>query len=97
MMFERFRRRFRAGRRERCCCTDTSAECIPLALGQVGNKYVIFRNSDAKTREMGLYPGAEVHVIKNTRGDTGIVVAVGEARYAVHRDIAGLIIVRPGT
>lgn len=96
-MFERFRKRFRGGRRNPCNCPTegVSQECIALCQGAPGEKYCVMKNSDAKTREMGLYPGAEVHVIKNVSGDPSVVVAVGEARYAIHRGIAGVIIVRP--
>lgn len=71
--------------------------CVPLSQGLVGGHYCVSRNADAKTREMGLYPGADVHVIKNTAGDPSVVVAVCEARYAIHRDIAELIMVRQQT
>ena len=100
-MFNRLRRRLRIRNRcaERCAAHEcrhagTPAECIPLSQGVAGGKYRVSRNADAKTREMGLYPGADVHVIKNTRGDPSVVVAVGEARYVIHRDIAELIMVR---
>lgn len=100
-MFNNWRRRFRGGRncpdscgRSECINSGTALECVSLSQGEAHRNYRVSRNADAKTREMGLYPGAEIHIIKNHRGDPSVVIAAGEARYAIHRDIAELIMIR---
>lgn len=57
--------------------------------------WVIVSNPNRKTLEMGLFKGARVHVIKNDPRDPNLVIAAGDSRYAVAREIAQRIKVRP--
>ena len=57
-------------------------------------KYVIMSNPDRKTVEMGVFNGGIITVHKNDGTDPNLVVAVGESRYIISRDVAKRIVVR---
>jgi len=56
--------------------------------------YSIIENNDKKTVEMGIYTGTTVMVQKNDRSEPNIVVAVGESRYIIPRDLAKKILIK---
>jgi len=55
---------------------------------------IVVENPDKKTVEMGIYVGNTVVVQKNDRNEPNIVVAVGESRYIIPRDLAKRILIR---
>lgn len=69
------------------------ALCASPSLGDLpaGGSAAIRSNPDAKSREMGLAPGAPVRMLRNHRRDPAVVVAVGDARFFVSRTIAARI------
>ena len=56
-----------------------------------GNTCRIIANQDKKTLELGLFAGARIMVLKNAAEDTSLVVAVGDSRYMIPREVAGQI------
>lgn len=70
-------------------CASSSLAELPA-----GGSAVIRSNPDAKSREMGLAPGAHVRILRNHRRDHAVVVAVGDARFFVSRTIAARIALR---
>jgi Fe2+ transport system protein FeoA len=48
----------------------------------------IEHNPDVKSREMGLFPGAVVRMLRNRAGERALVIAVGDARLLLARRIA---------
>ena len=75
-------------------CQCRSGECTSLAELCAGRLAFVTCNNDIKTIERGLYHGQRVSILRNEPGEPNIVVAVGEARYALDRRIAALIRVR---
>lgn len=48
-------------------------------------------NPDRKSRDMGLFPGTVVRMVRNHRLEKSLVVAAGDARLLVSRRIAARI------
>ncbi|MBN2460435.1 MAG: ferrous iron transport protein A [Candidatus Cloacimonetes bacterium] len=61
---------------------------------RIGERYLILHNPDRKTVEMGIFCGSIVTVQKNDPVDQNLIVAIGETRYIIPRDLAGKILVR---
>ena len=53
-----------------------------------GEEGVIRKNSDRKSTEMGLFPGARVAMFRNRKSERSMVIAAGDARFLVSRAIA---------
>jgi Fe2+ transport system protein FeoA len=93
-----FRRFFKKRLPQRCgrengggggiCCAH------PLSDFAQGANVVVISNSDRKTLEMGLFTGALVTVMKNQPNDANMVVAAGESRYIISKEVAVKIQVR---
>lgn len=66
----------------------------PLATCHDGERCLILGNSDKQTLEMGLFNGVRILVVQNNPREPNMVVAVGDARYAIHKSTAEQIIVR---
>lgn len=75
-------------------CQCRFGECLSLAELCAGRQARIICNNDIKTIERGLYHGQQVSILRNEPTEPNLVVAVGEARYALDRRIAALISVR---
>ena len=58
---------------------------VDLKDGETG---VIRLNSDRKSTEMGLFPGARVAMFRNRKSERSVVIGAGEARFLVSRTIA---------
>ena len=65
-----------------------------LASCQAEETVVVVGNPDKKTVELGLFSGAHVHVLQNDPKEPNMVVAVGDARYAISKEAAGQIAVQ---
>lgn len=74
-------------KRDRCCIH-------PLCDFASGVDVIVCSNADHKTVEMGLFGGARVHILHNQPGEPNLVIAVGDSRYTVPREIARKIMVR---
>ena len=68
--------------------------CISLNDTMENKKYLIMTNPDKKTNEMGMHAGAIVTIIKNHETDSNLIVAIGDARYIIPRDLAKEISVK---
>ena len=53
-----------------------------------GEEGLIRGNSDRKSTEMGLFPGARVAMFRNRTSERSVVIASGDARFLVSRTIA---------
>lgn len=53
-----------------------------------GEEAVIRANSDRKSTEMGLFPGARVAMFRNRKSEQSVVIGAGDARFLVSRVIA---------
>jgi Fe2+ transport system protein FeoA len=53
-----------------------------------GESGIIRANTDRKSSEMGLYPGARVAMFRNRKSERSVVIAAGDARFLVSRTIA---------
>lgn len=71
------------------------ASAISLAALAERHEATIATNSDRKSREMGLAPGAHVRMLRNRRDDHAVVIALGDARFMVSRAIAEGVAVAP--
>jgi Fe2+ transport system protein FeoA len=60
---------------------------------QEGKEVIIICNHDLKLIEMGLYVGSRIKVMRNSMSDPNIIIAVGESRYSLSREIANEILV----
>jgi Fe2+ transport system protein FeoA len=58
---------------------------LDLKDGEAG---VIRKNTDRKSTEMGLFPGAQVVMFRNRKTERSVVIAAGDARFLVSRTIA---------
>ena len=67
---------------------------VPLSDCPEGVRSVVVANSDHRAMELGLFPGACVTVMRNRDREGSVVVAVGDARYALDREAAREILVR---
>ena len=56
---------------------------------------VITCNTDRKSAEMGLFPGAVVTMFRNRKNERSLVVGAGEARFLISRTIARQIAISP--
>lgn len=58
-----------------------------------GIEVIIICNHDLKLIEMGLYVGSRIKIMRNSSSDPNIIIAVGESRYSLSREIAKDILV----
>lgn len=58
---------------------------LELKDGEAG---LICKNTDRKSTEMGLFPGAQVVMFRNRKSERSVVLAAGDARFLVSRTIA---------
>lgn len=65
--------------------TDNHRALIDLHDGESG---IIRANQDRKSLEMGLFPGARVHMFRNRRNERSVVIGAEDARFLVSRPIA---------
>ncbi|MBN1865611.1 MAG: ferrous iron transport protein A [Victivallales bacterium] len=78
-------------------CDNTAGDGggnIPLSDAQTDKRLLVVSNSDVKTLEMGLYPGALVTLTHNDTGERNIIVKVNDNRYVVPKTTAVKILVR---
>ncbi len=55
---------------------------------------LVVANSDRKTMEMGIFNGTRIHLLQNHENEPNLVIALGDSRYTVPREIAAQISVR---
>ena len=67
---------------------------VTLEEAPEGKRLSVLANSDLKTMEMGLYPGAIISLIHNSMTEHNIIVAVHDQRYVFPKETAKNIIVR---
>ena len=53
-----------------------------------GAAAIIRKNSDRKSTEMGLFPGARVAMFRNRESERSVVIGAGDARFLISRAIA---------
>ena len=70
-----------------------AGQCITLDQLPEGNSAIVIHNKNLKIMERGLYIGALITMFRNDF-ENNVVVAVGDARYAIDRRIAGTIKVK---
>jgi len=90
--------RFRRGKRP-CRCqgkgSHSGGRCTrPLSDFAAGADVLVVANSDRKTMEMGIFNGARIHLLQNHENEPNLVIALGDSRYTVPREIAAQISVR---
>ena len=61
---------------------------------KINQKYIVRFNPDKKTIEMGIYAGSIISVQKNEFDDPNIIVAIGESRFIIPREIADQILIK---
>jgi Fe2+ transport system protein FeoA len=71
-----------AGQEELC---RQVCRLLELNDGETG---LIRSNSDRKSIEMGLFPGARVVMFRNRKAERSLVIGAGDARFLVSRVIA---------
>ncbi len=96
-MFGRFHRN-RNSQKQRCgrgpgggqgiCCAH------PISDFAKGAEVVVLSNSDKQTLEMGVFSGVPVHILKNRPNDPNMLIAVGDSRYIISKEVAIQIQVR---
>jgi len=67
---------------------------LPLEAADINKKYIVMCNPDRKTVEMGIFSGGVITVHKNDPTDSNLIVAVGESRYIIPRDLARRILIK---
>lgn len=70
---------------QQCVTGGQARSLLDLKDGEAG---VIRKNSDRKSAEMGLFPGAHVAMFRNRKGERSVVIGAGDARFLVSRSIA---------
>ncbi len=93
-MFGRF---FRRNRRCRCQGKGNhpGGRCTrPLSDFAAGADVLVVANLDRKTMEMGIFNGTRIHLLQNHENEPNLVIALGDSRYTVPREIAAQISVR---
>ena len=78
-------------RRNHCCCPNP---CTTLNECSNGDQALVTGNPDKKTRELGIFSGVMINVIKNNDGHANMIIGVGDARYAIAKKVAQLICVK---
>ena len=82
---------------KRCCDNikvKDRSNCVSLDKAPKSKRLIIYSNSDIKTMEIGLYPGAMVTLQHNDDNERNIVVKIHDQRYVIPRDIAEQIFVK---
>ena len=75
-------------------CRLDNDQTIPLVEGRLDKEYSILCNNIQKYIELGMYHGNTVKIIKNDHSDRNLIIAVGESRYILSKNIAQNIMVR---
>lgn len=89
---QRIRKLLRLGsKHDRCCCPNP---CSSLDQCQSGDHALVTGNPDKKTRELGMFCGVMIDIIKNDDGNANMIIGVGDARYAISKKVAKLICVK---
>ncbi|MCK9328430.1 MAG: FeoA family protein [Candidatus Cloacimonetes bacterium] len=70
---------------------------IPLSLALADNEFSVICNPNPKCFELGLCHGNVIRVVKNNDYDRNLVIAVGDSRYIISRNVADNIMVNPLT
>ena len=83
-----FLRRFRKKCRRKGCQSGLCERCISLEQGNEEKEYQIVCNPHRKSSELGLFNGNTIRVVRNHDFQNNIIVAVGESRYILSKDIA---------
>ncbi|MFC1467193.1 FeoA family protein [Verrucomicrobiota bacterium] len=78
-------------RRRHCCCPNP---CASLNQCVEGDQALVTGNPDKKTRELGIFCGVMINVIKNDDGNANMIIGVGDARYAIAKEVAKLVCVK---
>lgn len=81
---------------EQSACGEKHEHSVPLSLADVDKEYKIICNPNPKCFELGMCHGNMIRIIKNNEYDRNIVIAVGDSRYIVSRNVADCIMVEPG-
>ncbi len=76
------------------CYRFRDREYASLNQAELGKKYKIICNPDRKTIEMGIFAGGLISVQKDDPNDQNIVVAVGNSRYIIPRELAERILIQ---
>jgi len=63
-------------------------EMSSLDKAQEDMEYLIIKNIHRKSFELGLYNGNTVKIIRNNQYQRNLIIAVGESRYIISKDIA---------
>jgi len=87
MRFGQIRFRFRPGRKHQTFTFEPN-QCTTLDQLPEGYNATVIHNNNLKTIERGLYIGASITVFRNNVDEPNVIVAVGDARYALDRRIA---------
>ncbi len=73
------------------CCHHTTKRLIDK---KEGEKVIILSNHAKKTINLGLHNGVVIHIIKNHKHDTNMVISHAESRYIISKKIAENIFVK---
>jgi Fe2+ transport system protein FeoA len=57
-------------------------------------EYIILKNIHRKSFELGLYNGNTIKIIRNNHYQRNLIIAVGESRYIISKDIARHILIK---
>ncbi len=74
-------------------CTVNHEHSIPLSVGEIEKDYKIICNPNPKCFELGLCHGNLIRIIKNNDYDRNLVIAVGDSRYIISRNVADKIMI----
>ncbi len=95
--------------KNKCCCKNEKGfqhqngkgchhqhrhNCIMLSECNEDDKVRIRSNPDIKTMEMGVFPGRNLTIVKNSDSDDNIIVALDDARLIIAKKIAENIMVK---
>ena len=85
--------RFRHRRKHKTFIWE-AGKCVTLDQLPERCRATVFQNNNLTTIERGLYLGAQITMLRNNDDEPNIIIAVGDARYALDRRIARTIKVR---
>ncbi len=88
---------FRNRKRNSClnkCHLNHVNNNMSLENAEIETKYEIVCNSHRKSFELGLFNGNQITVIRNNDFQNNIIVAVGDSRYILSKEIAKNIFIK---
>lgn len=75
-------------------CRQCGRPCERLDEAAAGDRALVMQNPDRKTRELGIFRGCIIDILKNEPADSALVIAVSDSRYVIAKHTAQKICIK---